>query len=43
MVTIDLSDRDVQVGQYEVPVNISAPTQGKVWALGAHTAVINIQ
>lgn len=43
MVTIDLSDRDVQVGQYEVPVSISAPTRGKVWALGAHTAVINIQ
>lgn len=43
MVTVDLSDRDVQVGQYEVPVSISAPTRGKVWALGAHTAVINIQ
>lgn len=43
MVTIDLSDRDVHVGQYEVPASISAPTRGKVWALGAHTAVINIQ
>lgn len=43
MVTIDLSDRDVEQGQYEVPVRISAPTQGKVWALGAHTAVVNIQ
>lgn len=43
MVTVDLSDRDVQVGQYEVPVGISAPTRGKVWALGAHTAVIYIQ
>lgn len=43
MVTVDLSDRDVELGQYEVPVSISAPTQGKVWALGAHTAVVNIQ
>ena len=43
MVTIDLSDRDVEQGQYEVPVKISAPTKGKVWALGTHTAVINIQ
>lgn len=43
MVTIDLSDRDVEQGQYEVPASISAPTQGKVWALGAHTAVVNIQ
>lgn len=43
MVTIDLSDRDVELGQYEVPVSISAPTQGMVWALGAYTAVINVQ
>lgn len=43
IVSIDLSDRNVEQGQYEVPVGISAPTQGKVWALGAHTAVINIQ
>lgn len=43
MVTIDLSDREVEQGQYEVPVSISAPTKGKVWALGNHTAVVNIQ
>jgi YbbR domain-containing protein len=43
IVTIDLSDRDVQLGQYEIPVSISAPTQGKVWALGTHTVVVNIQ
>lgn len=43
MVTIDLSDRVVEQGQYEVPVRISAPARGKVWALGTHTAVINIQ
>jgi len=43
MIAIDLSDRTVEIGQYEVPVSISAPTRGKVWALGAHTAVINIQ
>ena len=43
MVTIDLSDREVQAGQYEVPVSISAPTQGRVWALGSHTAVVYIQ
>lgn len=43
MVTIDLSDRDVEQGQYEVPVRISAPTEGKVWALGTHTVVVNIQ
>ena len=43
VVTVDLSDREIQLGQYEFPVTISAPDQGAVWALGSHTAVVNIQ
>ena len=43
LVTVDLSDREIQLGQYEFPVSISAPGQGRVWALGSHTAVVNIQ
>lgn len=42
-VTVDLSGREIQLGQYEFPVSISAPGQGRVWALGSHTAVVNIQ
>ena len=40
---IDLSDRDVVPGPFSLPVKISAPGKGLVWATGDYTAVVTIQ
>ncbi|HIX66059.1 MAG TPA: hypothetical protein H9736_07400 [Candidatus Anaerotruncus excrementipullorum] len=41
--TVDLSDRDVVPGPFSLPVKISAPGKGLVWAIGEYTAVVTIQ
>ena len=40
---IDLSDRDVVPGPFSLPVKISAPGKGLVWATGDYTAMVTIQ
>ncbi len=39
---IDLSDRDIITGEYKVPVKVSVPNKGLVWAYGDYTAVIKV-
>ncbi len=39
---IDLSARDVTPGPYNLPVRISAPNKGLVWAVGDYSAVVTI-
>lgn len=40
---LDLSEIDVTVGQYKVPVSIYAPNNPNVWAKGTHYVVVNIK
>jgi len=40
---IDLSERNVQPGQFSVPLKIYMPTKGFVWAVGDYTAIINVK
>lgn len=40
---IDLSERNVQPGQFSVPVKIYLPTRGFVWAVGDYNAIINVK
>ncbi len=40
---IDLSERNIQPGQFSVPVKIYMPTKGFVWAVGDYTAIINVK
>ncbi|WRS27787.1 hypothetical protein U6B65_01265 [Oscillospiraceae bacterium MB08-C2-2] len=39
---IDFSQRTVTTGQYKVPVNVSVPSKGLVWAVGDQSAVIQV-
>lgn len=43
VVEVNFSDREVQLGQYEMPVSIYAPGKGTVWAVGSYSAVVNVQ
>lgn len=43
VVEIDLSEREVHLGQYEMPVSIYAPGKGLVWAVGGYSAVISVR
>lgn len=38
--SIDLMDTTVTTGQFSVPVKISVPNKGLVWAAGEYTVVI---
>lgn len=40
---IDLSDRNVQAGQFSLPLKIYVPTKGLCWAVGDYSAVVNIK
>ncbi|MBR5558708.1 MAG: hypothetical protein IKU72_00480 [Oscillospiraceae bacterium] len=40
---IDLSERNIQPGQFSVPLKIYMPTKGFVWAVGDYTAIINVK
>ena len=40
---IDLSNRNVQVGQFSVPLTIYMPTKGLVWAVGSYDVIINVR
>lgn len=40
---IDISEREVTPGPYNLPVHISAPGKGLVWAAGDYTAVVTIK
>lgn len=40
---IDLSDRNIQPGQFSVPLKIYMPTKGFVWAVGDYNAIIYVQ
>ena len=40
---IDLSESEVQPGQYQRSVRIYAPTKGFVWAVGDYSAVISVK
>jgi len=40
---IDLSERNIQPGQFSVPLKIYMPTKGLVWAVGDYTAIINVK
>jgi len=40
--TIDLSERVISPGQFRLPVRISAPTRGFVWAAGEYSVVVQI-
>jgi YbbR domain-containing protein len=40
---IDLSDRNIQAGQFSVPIKIYMPTKGFVWAVGDYSAIINVK
>ncbi|MEM1483980.1 CdaR family protein [Oscillospiraceae bacterium PP1C4] len=39
---IDISEREVTPGPYNLPVHISAPGKGLVWATGVYSAVVTI-
>ncbi len=40
---IDISEREVSPGPYNLPVKITAPGKGLVWAEGEYTAVVTIK
>jgi len=40
---VDLSDRNIQPGQFSVPLKIYMPTKGLVWAVGDYTVIINVK
>ena len=40
---IDLSDRNIQAGQFSVPIKIYMPTKGFVWAVGEYSVIINVK
>jgi YbbR domain-containing protein len=40
---LNLSEIDITVGQYKVPVSIYAPNHANVWAKGTHYVVVNIK
>lgn len=40
---IDISEREVSPGPYNLPVKIAAPKKGLVWAQGEYTAVVTIR
>ncbi|MGI5967448.1 CdaR family protein [Anaerotruncus rubiinfantis] len=40
---VDISDREITPGPYNLPVRISAPSKGIVWATGEYTAVVTIK
>ncbi len=39
---IDLSNQNVDEGQFSVPLNIYVPTRGLVWAVGDYSAIISV-
>lgn len=43
VVEIDLSDSELQTGQYQRPVQVYAPTGGFVWAVGDYSVVISVK
>ncbi len=43
VVEIDMSDSEIQTGQYQRPVRIYAPNKGFVWAVGDYSAVISVK
>ena len=43
VVEIDLSDSEIQTGQYQRPVRVYAPNKGLVWAVGDYSAVISVR
>ena len=43
VIEIDLSDSEIQTGQYQRPVRIYAPNKGFVWAVGDYSAVISVK
>jgi YbbR domain-containing protein len=40
---IDFSEREAVLGQSQVPIKISVPTKGLVWASGVYTVVIQVE
>jgi len=43
VVEIDLSDREIRLASYEMPVRIYAPERGLVWAVGSYSVVIEVR
>lgn len=43
VIEIDLSDSEIQTGQYQRPVRVYAPNKGFVWAVGDYSAVISVK
>lgn len=43
IVEIDLSDREIRLASYEMPVKIYAPERGLVWAVGSYSVVIEVK
>ena len=41
VVKVDLSDMNLRNGKYEIPVSISAPTKGFVWAVGEYSVTVD--
>lgn len=39
---IDLSEREVTPGSYQIPVKISVPGKGLVWAVGNHSITVQV-
>lgn len=39
---VDFSDREIKLGQYQMPVKISVPTEELVWALGDYQVVVQV-
>ena len=42
VVTIDLSEKNIETGQYTYPVKISLPNKGLVWAVGDYSVIIQV-